>query len=33
VRFQWVRGHTGHVENERVDQAAREQAEQYRDQA
>jgi ribonuclease HI len=33
VRFQWVRGHTGHVENERVDQAAREQAEQFRDQA
>ncbi|HTV86480.1 MAG TPA: ribonuclease HI [Dyella sp.] len=33
VRFQWVRGHTGHLENERVDQAAREQAEQYRDQA
>jgi ribonuclease HI len=33
VRFQWVRGHTGHVENERVDQAAREQAEQYKDQA
>jgi ribonuclease HI len=33
VRFEWVRGHTGHVENERVDQAAREQAEQYKDQA
>jgi ribonuclease HI len=27
VRWQWVRGHNGHVENERVDQAAREQAE------
>jgi ribonuclease HI len=33
VRWKWVRGHTGHVENERVDQAAREQAEQFRDQA
>jgi len=33
VRFEWVRGHAGHVENERVDQAAREQAEQFRDQA
>ncbi|RDS86446.1 ribonuclease HI [Dyella psychrodurans] len=33
VSFKWVRGHTGHVENERVDQAAREQAEQFRDQA
>jgi ribonuclease HI len=31
VRRQWVRGHNGHAENERVDQAAREQAEQYRD--
>ena len=31
VRWQWVRGHNGHAENERVDQAAREQAEQYRD--
>jgi ribonuclease HI len=27
VRWQWVRGHNGHAENERVDQAAREQAE------
>ena len=27
VRWQWVRGHNGHVENERVDQAARAQAE------
>ncbi len=26
VRWKWVRGHSGHVENERVDQAAREQA-------
>lgn len=31
VRWQWVRGHNGHAENERVDQLAREQAEQYRD--
>jgi len=30
VKFVWVRGHNGHVENERVDVAAREQAEQYR---
>jgi ribonuclease HI len=30
LRWQWVRGHNGHVENERVDVAAREQAEQYR---
>lgn len=27
VRWQWVRGHNGHIENERVDQAARAQAE------
>ncbi len=33
VSWKWVRGHTGHVENERVDQAAREQAEQLRDHA
>ena len=26
VRWHWVRGHTGHVENERVDQLAREAA-------
>ncbi len=26
VRWQWVRGHNGHEENERVDQAARAQA-------
>ena len=32
VRWHWVRGHNGHVENERVDQAARKQAEQYRGQ-
>ena len=30
VRWQWVRGHNGHAENERVDQAAREQAERLR---
>lgn len=30
VRWQWVKGHAGHVENERVDQAARRQAEQFR---
>ncbi|MGH8164349.1 MAG: RNase H family protein, partial [Rhodanobacteraceae bacterium] len=29
-RWHWVRGHTGHAENERVDAAAREQAEQQR---
>jgi ribonuclease HI len=33
VRWQWVRGHTGHAENERVDQAAREQAEQFKSRA
>ncbi|WP_266156737.1 ribonuclease HI [Dyella silvatica] len=33
VQWHWVRGHNGHAENERVDQAAREQAEQFRDQA
>lgn len=27
VRWEWVRGHSGHPENERVDRAAREQAE------
>ena len=31
VSWQWVRGHNGHVENERVDRAARDQAEQYRE--
>jgi ribonuclease HI len=30
VRWEWVRGHSGHSENERVDQAAREQAERLR---
>ena len=29
VRWQWVKGHNGHAENERVDRAAREQAEQH----
>jgi ribonuclease HI len=31
VRWQWVRGHNGHTENERVDQAAREQAELFKE--
>ncbi len=31
IRWAWVRGHTGHVENERVDLAARAQAEALRD--
>jgi ribonuclease HI len=31
VSWQWVRGHSGHPENERVDGAAREAAEQVRD--
>lgn len=30
VRWKWVKGHSGHVENERVDVAAREQAERLR---
>jgi ribonuclease HI len=30
IRWAWVRGHSGHAENERVDRAAREQAEQFR---
>jgi len=30
IRWAWVRGHSGHPENERVDRAAREQAEQIR---
>lgn len=30
VRWVWVKGHAGHPENERVDQAAREAAEQLR---
>ncbi|HET6433516.1 ribonuclease HI [Dyella sp.] len=33
VRWQWVRGHNGHAENERVDEAARAQAEQLRGKA
>lgn len=33
VSWRWVRGHTGHAENERVDQAAREQAERIRETA
>lgn len=33
VRWQWVKGHNGHAENERVDQAAREQAELLKGQA
>ncbi len=30
IRWSWVRGHTGHAENERVDEAARIQAETLR---
>lgn len=30
VRWQWVRGHDGHTENERVDEAARMQAEHFK---
>jgi ribonuclease HI len=33
VRWAWVRGHSGHLENERVDTAAREQAERYKGRA
>lgn len=33
VRWHWVRGHNGHMENERVDVAARAQAEQFRSKA
>ncbi|HET8764618.1 MAG TPA: ribonuclease HI [Rhodanobacter sp.] len=33
VRWQWVKAHNGHAENERVDQAARAQAEQQKGQA
>ena len=31
VRWKWVKGHNGHVENERVDEAAREQALVFKD--
>lgn len=31
VRWAWVRGHSGHPENERVDRAAREQAERLKE--
>ncbi len=31
VRWAWVRGHAGHPENERVDQAARAEAEQFKE--
>ncbi len=31
VTWLWVRGHAGHVENERVDQLARAEAEKFRD--
>jgi ribonuclease HI len=31
LRWAWVRGHSGHPENERVDQAARAQAEQFKE--
>lgn len=30
IRWAWVRGHSGHPENERVDRAARAEAEQFR---
>ncbi|TAL86293.1 MAG: ribonuclease HI [Rhodanobacter sp.] len=33
VSWRWVRGHNGHLENERVDEAARAQAEQLRGRA
>jgi ribonuclease HI len=33
VRWHCVKGHDGHIENERVDQAARKQAEQHRSRA
>lgn len=32
VRFHWVKGHNGHVENERVDQLAREAIDRMREQ-
>jgi ribonuclease HI len=31
VQWKWVKGHAGHVDNERVDQLARAAAERYRD--
>ncbi|MGH8113616.1 MAG: ribonuclease HI [Rhodanobacteraceae bacterium] len=31
VRWAWVRGHSGHPENERVDRAARAQAEEFKE--
>ncbi|MGH8151607.1 MAG: ribonuclease HI [Rhodanobacteraceae bacterium] len=31
IRWAWVRGHSGHAENERVDQAARAEAERFRE--
>ncbi|WHZ18898.1 MAG: Ribonuclease HI [Rhodanobacteraceae bacterium] len=31
IRWAWVRGHTGHPENERVDQAARAAAERFKE--
>lgn len=31
IRWAWVKGHSGHPENERVDQAARAQAERYKE--
>lgn len=31
IRWQWVKGHAGHVDNERVDALARAQAERFRD--
>lgn len=30
IQWHWVKGHSGHPENERVDQLARQQAEQYK---
>ncbi|HEX7341564.1 MAG TPA: ribonuclease HI [Rhodanobacteraceae bacterium] len=33
VSWHWVKGHAGHVENERVDQAARAEAEKFRGKA
>lgn len=33
IHWKWVRGHSGHVENERVDVAARDEAERLRERA